>query len=163
MGHLGGREKKKRSPGLGRGRLGPSLCCSGQEEGPAGGPREGGGEGQAGKASPLSTRHCSTDQWSQAEARRRPGRCSFLRPAALGCGTCSHSRLWRRTWGQVGLSTVHPQTEGGLGGGQAADPRIGARDPAGFTALWALLCPWDLQALCVGPYQSKVATLWGVQ
>lgn len=93
------------------------------------------GEGQAGEASPLSTWHCSTDRWSQAGARRKPGQCSCLRPDGLGCGTYSHSLLWQQTWGRVGLRTVHPRKEGGPGGGQAADPETGALS-------WiSLLCP----------------------
>lgn len=65
---------------------------------------------QAGEASPLSTLHHSTDRWSQVGARRRPRQYSRLRPAVLGCCRCSHSLLWRRTWGMMGLRTVYPKT-----------------------------------------------------
>lgn len=103
-------ERRKEEPG-------PAVeNCPGQKAGAPGG-RAGGivgpgrsGRQQAGEASPLSSLHHSTARWSQVGAQRRPRQYSRLRPAVLGCGRCSHSLLWRRTWGMMGLRTVHPNT-----------------------------------------------------
>lgn len=151
-------ERRKEEPG-------PAVeNCPGQKAGAAGG-RAGGivgpgrsGRQQAGEASPLSSLHHSTARWSQVGAQRRPRQYSRLRPAVLGCGRCSHSLLWRRTWGMMGLRTVHPNTGWvalEVGRQQACKSELQVAFPCAFLEARdpCFLCP---QQICAGPQLSPV-------